>query len=113
MKLDKEAVKAAVLAAATESDALVALYRMLYPQWEDIEKIGDDAQPWPACNSKTWKEICRVFQDLTNRLNQARRYDKQVMPGAVWMNNGFTQDETLKDWWVKPATVKLKEVIAV
>lgn len=109
MKLDKKAVEAAIMAAPTEGDAVVAVYKLIYPQWADIEKVGDDTQSWPACNADTWKAICRVFQDLTARLNIPRRCDKQVMPGGVWMNNGFTQDDSLKDWHVKAAPVTLKQ----
>ncbi len=109
IQLDQKAISDAVTTAATESDAIVAVYKAVYPNFDEIEKVGDDTQSWPACNIATWKRICAYFMELTNRLNKERRYDKQVMPAGCWMNNGFTQDDSLKDWMVKVAPVKLKE----
>lgn len=111
MRLDPNAVKLAIISAPTESDALVAVYRMVYPQWDAIEKIGDDQVSWPECNRDTWKRICAWFQELTAHLNQARAYDKQVMPGGVWMNTGFSahHEKQVADWHVVPAPVTLKE----
>lgn len=106
--LDRKTVLDLVLKAGTESDAIIAVYRLVYPNWDDIAKVGDDTQSWPACNVTTWKDICRMFQELTERLNRARAYDKQVLPGGCWMNNGFTQNATLPDWCVTPAPVTLK-----
>jgi hypothetical protein len=110
VRLDEKKLAEDIRSAKTESDAVVAVYRQVYPEWDRIEKVGDETLSWPACNKTTWKRVCSMFMDLTGVLNRARAYDKQVMPGGVWMNNGFTQDESLRDWWVKPAPVKLKEV---
>lgn len=115
IRLDPKAVESAVKNADTESAALTAIYRMVYPNFDDIELVGDNDQPWPACSKTTWERICRFFQALTDRLNKGRRYDKQVMPGGVWLNNGFscryTETDGLPDWWVIPAPVKLKEKV--
>lgn len=115
IRLDPKAVEAAVKQADTESSALIAIYRMVYPNFDEIESVGGADLSWPACNEDTWKRICRFFSDLTDRLNKDRRYDKQVMPGGVWMNNGFTchndAAKDLPDWWVIPAPVKLKEKV--
>lgn len=106
-------MEAAVFSADTESSALIAIYRMVYPNWDDIEKVGGPELDWPACNEDTWKRICRYFMDKTHVLNKTR--DREVMPGGIWMNNGFTCHDSagkeLPDWWVMPAPVKLKEKV--
>lgn len=115
IRLDPKAVESAVFSADTESSALIAIYRMVYPNFDDIEKVGDDTLSWPRCNKPTWERICRFFIHRTDILNRERRYDKQVMGGGIWMNNGFTchgeQCVQLPDWWVEPAPVKLKEKV--
>lgn len=113
--LDPKAVHQAIFLASTETDAIIAVYRMVYPNWDDIEKIGDDVLSWPACNEDTWKQIARWFQDLTERLNQGRERDKQVMPGGNWLQNGFTvhrhqemEDlEEMDDWMILRAAYTL------
>lgn len=107
IRLDPKAVESAVKEADTESSALIAIYRMVYPNWDDIESVGDDDQPWPACSETTWKRICRFFMDNPKTAG--------VMPGGIWLNNGFscryTGSDGLPDWWVMPAPVKLKEKV--
>ena len=112
--LDPKAVAAAIKDAPNQTDGVLALYRMIYPQWDDIEQVGTDPedtvtyaanhvhhrQTWPACNKTTWKNICRFFTDRGQQGN--------VMPGGPWMNSGFTTDDTLPDWKVRPAPFKLK-----
>ncbi len=102
--LDPKLVAAAIKDAATQTDGLVAIYKMVYPNWDDIEKIGDATLTWPACNITTWKAICRRFID--------RGSDGRCMPGGPWLNNGFSQDtdHNLPDWHVLPAPVTLKEI---
>lgn len=110
--IDKEAAKQAVLTAPTEQYGLVALYKMVYPEWDDIERIDGH----PVCNVYTWKIICSWFQELTGRLNKDRAYDKQVMPGGAWMNTGFSGQRDsavpLKDWEVQRASFAMKEVVS-
>ena len=109
IKLDRAAVEAAISGAAFESDAVVAVFRMVYPNFDDIERVDG----FPKCNTKTWKAICIMTCELTNKLNKDRRYDKQVMPGGAWINWGFSSGRTdedpmapeIPDWHVIPAPV--------
>lgn len=56
IKLDRSRVEEALRCAPSESTAIIALYRMVYPQWEEIETVGDDTMSWPTCNHATWKQ---------------------------------------------------------
>ena len=56
--LNEAAVRAAFEAATSQADYLVALYCMILPAWDTIERIDH----WPACNDTTWKAICRLAQ---------------------------------------------------
>lgn len=101
--LDPKLVAAAIKDAATQTDAVIAVYRMVYPNWDDIDTIGDAIIPWPQCNKTTAVNICRLFIDRGQQGN--------TMPGGLWMNKGFSQDtdHNLPDWHVLPAPVTLKK----
>ena len=94
--LNEAAVRAAFEAATSQEDYLVALYRMVLPDWDTIERV----ERWPACNDTTWKAICRLAQEADRRL----RLD--VLPGGAWLNHGFTTfpDNRLADWQVSTDT---------
>ena len=110
--LNKDEVQAVVLQAESETKAVVAIFQMVYPNFDEIKSVDG----YPHCNTATWKRICQWMQDLTERLNKDRRYDKQVMPGGAWLNWGFSCHgdacKELKDWQVLPAPVVLAEVTA-
>lgn len=108
LPLDPEVVRGTIVDAPTESDAVVGVYRLVYPDWDAVTSVDGH----PACNKETWCRICRWFQELTERLNKARAYDKKVMPGGPWMNWGFQGTALqLKDWEVQPAPVTRKEAV--
>jgi hypothetical protein len=115
IRLDPKQIAELIRKSGTETDAVLAIFKLVYPNFDDIESV----EGYPACTEATWKIICREFMDLTHLLNKARAFDKQVMPGGAWMNYGFTTIErtmpnvSLPDWWVIPAPVKMKEVATV
>jgi hypothetical protein len=85
-----------------QSDALIAIYKMVFPEWDQIEKFDG----WPKCNKTTWQAICSLFMEFD------RTHHANVMPGGMWMNNGFSSHggEHLKDWEVELCPVTLAEV---
>lgn len=103
VRLDRETVTQAILTAESETKAVELIFRMVYPQFDEIKSVDG----YPKCNANTWKAICRPMQELTERLNKDRRYDRQVMPGGAWLNYGFSaqqaNEQQLKDWEVLPA----------
>lgn len=105
VRLNPDEVKEAILTAPGESDAVVRVFRLVYPDFDNIKSVDG----YPTCNKATWLKICTWMRDLSDRLNMERDRMKQVMPGGAWMNYGFTTtDRTgdqikLGDWRVIPA----------
>jgi hypothetical protein len=109
IKLDPAAVKDAILNAASENEAVMAIFKMVYPEWDNIASVDG----MPKCSEATWKAICNHFIELGNRCNQARPITKHVMPGGPWLNYGFSAVPYLREWWVEPVPVTMvKEVEA-
>jgi len=96
VRLDPDAVKAAFESASSQEDYLIALYRMVFPDWDAVEFI----ERWPAVNDRTWKAICTL----------AMAWDQKHAPGylagGAWLNNGFTT-ATLPDWVADTSTCRV------
>jgi hypothetical protein len=88
--LHPDTIQETIVGATHQSDALIDIYRMVFPEWGRIESLDG----WPKVNDRTWKRIASWFQ----RLDQLRHPD--VLPGGLWMNRGFSTDESLDDWEV-------------
>ena len=71
-----------------QSDVIVAIYRIVFPRWDEIEKIDG----WPRVNKKTWGNICHKFFEFD------KTHHPTVMAGGCWMNSGFGSDDSLPDW---------------
>ncbi len=106
VRLNPVAVEAAILGATGETEAVILLFRMVYPDFDSIKSVDG----YPRCNEATWLRICGWMRDLSNRLNRKRDHDKQVMPGGAWMNYGFSAHDNgvkittqITDWQVIPA----------
>jgi hypothetical protein len=110
VRLDRAEVEDLFRTAPDESTALLGLFRMVYPNFDDIEKVDG----YPVCNKETSNKICRHFIELTRTLNYHRPFDRQLQVGGYWLNYGFSVlnvPENLPDWWVIPAPVILKEKV--
>jgi hypothetical protein len=72
----------------------VALYRLVYgDDWDAA--VGVDG--WPKVSPATAKYLFEKFIELD------RRCHRGVLPGGLWLNVGFGQDESIPDWKVQPA----------
>lgn len=106
--LSKELVQLAVASSLSEIEAIESIYKMVYgTEWESIHRV----EGWPKTNERTWKYICNLFIELTNRLNRQREkeWKRTMLPGGQWMNNGFERDNNLGDWYVVPAPYTKEE----
>ncbi len=70
------------------------IWRLVFPDWDKIAKIDG----WPSVNGTTWSYISQQFIafDQKNHPN--------VIAGGLWMNNGFSHDDSLEDWYVDKST---------
>ena len=100
--LDPEAVKQIFAEAEDQGAYMVALYKLVLPNWDDIISING----WPSCNDRTWKAIARMAMDHDQKHTSA-------FAGGCWMNKGFSTShgEHLTDWQVslKGVTFTTKE----
>jgi len=107
IKLDHNAVREIFDTATSQGQYLIGLYKLVFPEWDRIEKVDG----WPVCNKATWTAICKACQDFDAKLNKERDWNKQMMVGGAWLNNGFSvlgAPADLMDWEVIPCHVIVK-----
>jgi len=97
IKLTKEKIDQIFEEAKDQGDYLIRLYKHAFPYWEKIKKIDD----WPKVHIKTWLYITE----------KAISFDKihhpNVLPGGLWLNNGFSSTDNIKPWHVDISEVKI------
>lgn len=71
-----------------QSDALIDIYKMVFPDWDRIEKI----EGHPETGKSFWKFIFNQFNELD------QKYHPTVFPGGLWFNTGFSSNENLDPW---------------
>ncbi|SHJ72887.1 hypothetical protein SAMN02745216_02140 [Desulfatibacillum alkenivorans DSM 16219] len=72
----------------SQSEVISALYELLFPAWDNIDKING----YPIVGEEFWLFVSRRFIDF-DRIHHPR-----VMPGGAWMNVGFASDKSLAPW---------------
>ncbi len=81
-ELTFEQVDACFEGAASQSEWLIALYKEVVPDWDDVKEL----KGFPCCSDEMWKYVCE----------KAIAFDKQhhpgVFAGGVWINSGFGSD---------------------
>ena len=104
MKIKKEDIEKLFETCEHQQDVLVGIYKLVYPEWDDIEKIDG----WPTCNKKTWGVVMDMFRPFD------KIHHPDVMAGGAWFDSGFsTSDgEDLEDWQVRKAPFTLKVLAA-
>ena len=84
----KEHIKAIFEKCEHQSDALIDIYKLVLPDWDQIKKI----EGHPEAGSDLWKFIFKQFSELD------RKYHPKVFPGGIWFNTGFSSNEHLDPW---------------
>ena len=87
VKLKKEDVERLFDECTHQADVVIGLYRMVYPEWDFIEKM----EGFPKVNYKTGLTLMNWFMEFD------RIHHSNVMNGGCWMNHGFGTDEKLSD----------------
>ena len=86
----------------TQGEALVTLYRAVFPNWDRIKQLNG----FPACNDALWHYVCEKFFEFD------RKFHPDVMAGGLWVDKGFSslQGKDLPDWTVRLCAVELEPV---
>jgi len=91
-KLGAGAIDACFRGKHHQTEVLLALYRKVYPMWDDIKTIDG----YPKVDDETHMYISGRFIAFD------RKHHPDVMPGGAWLNQGFGSDSALA-----PGTVSL------
>ena len=99
--LDKDTVEALFKEHDHQSDVVVELYKMVFPDWDNITHV----EGWPTVNKATGNKLFNLFIDFD------KIHHPKVIRGGLWMNNGFStvEDMGLNDWQVARCEVTYKE----
>ena len=68
--------------------ALISLYKMLFPDWDQIERI----EGYPVVGRGMWQYIGNLF------IHFDQEHHPQVLNGGLWLNQGFSSSEKIGDW---------------
>lgn len=100
MTLDKEKVDLLFEEEKDQADVLVKLYKMVYPDWDRIEKING----FPTISKETNEYIFDKFFAFD------KKYHGEVFMGGLWLNNGFSslEGQDLSFMEVRPVDVVYK-----
>lgn len=116
IRLDSGKIREAFENAQRQVDYITAIYTMVFPDLDKIEKIGDDTLSWPKCSHQFWRYILGLAMEADKRIaretGQMRCGEPTFMPGGMWMNNGFTTDDTLEGDVVIPCGVTYRQAEA-
>jgi len=98
-RLSKKTIDRIFEEAKTQDDYVIGLHRVVYPDWDDIEKLLG----FPHTSKATANYI----------FGKAIAFDKEhhpnVQAGGAWLNWGFsTLDDTVRDWTVRPCEAKMR-----
>ncbi len=92
--------------AVTSEDLVVGLYKIVIPNWETVEKVGErcgnpDAASWPYINKEMGSYLCQKCIDIETRTCKEKGINQySVMLGMGWIQNGFSQcgPQDIPDW---------------
>ena len=97
LQLPQETIESFINDAETEVDAALALYKHVYPNWDDMQDIDG----YPSVSETTGKFIMNALQE---------KFGKGKALLGVWFNKGFsTLKPGVPDWQVLPAPYTLQE----
>jgi hypothetical protein len=68
-----------------QEKVLIDLYRMVFPDWDQIKKIKGH----PETSHYLWSYICILFQEFDSKNHPG------CLPGGAWMNWGFSVNKEL------------------
>ena len=71
-----------------QTDVLIAIYRMILPDWDSIKKI----EGHPEAGKDLWIFICNQFIEFDHKNHP------EVFKGGIWLDTGFSVNSQLEPW---------------
>ena len=84
-----------------QHNILIKLYKLALPGYDNIEKIEN----WPTIGKETSNYLFDKFIQFDKKIHP------NVMAGGLWMNNGFSWDNNMRNWVIdnSKCIIKYKE----
>ena len=73
-----------------QADVIYNLYKLVIPDLDKVRKVHG----FPRAGLKLCHYCARQFMEFDEK------HHPDVMPGGIWLNNGFSSDKELDDWEV-------------
>lgn len=89
-----DAMLDAAFSASNQFDALVALYRIAFPDWDRIARIDH----WPSVSRSTNMSISKRFIVFDHA------HHPDIVNGGLWMNSGFSTNDSVPDGMIDIST---------
>jgi hypothetical protein len=85
-----------------QSSIVIKLYDIAIPGFSSPDSTIEHVLGWPKVNRETNEYLFGKFRafDLKNHPN--------VFPSGLWLNNGFSTDETLESWAISMESCKIE-----
>lgn len=96
--LSEEKVRGIFSSNQKECDVLIALLKMVIPNWDEVEYILEGR---PHMGAEGWHAV----YDLFCQFNEEHP-GETIFPGGLWLSMGFIKDESLGAWQVDSSDMK-------
>lgn len=80
-----------------QDSVIVKLYRLFFPDWENIKRI----EGFPEVGPALWTYICNLFIEFD------RVHHPEYLKGGAWINWGFASSDKLEPWGINLTTCKV------
>ena len=80
-----------------QSSVIVKLYKMLFPDWEKIQRI----EGFPAVGTALNEYIFNLFIEFD------RQHHPKCVNGGAWINQGFSSNDRLEPWEISLENCKI------
>ena len=80
-----------------QDSVIVKLYKMLFPDWEKIQRI----EGFPTVGKALDEYIFNLFIEFD------REHHTSVFNGGAWINQGFSTNENLEPWEISLENCKI------
>jgi len=97
MRLTSVQIDQAFEGKKNQHDVLLEIYKLVYRDWNSIERICGYPTVGKALSDYIWERF-RSFDEY---------YHPDVIKGGLWLNKGFSTNEKLNAWKVDLSTAEV------